>query len=184
MRKLCVQAGQSRERRRPTSARASVRKKQKTGRPRPATEGARSEPRLPAQACLRVRILASPPPSMQRLASIGKLNPSSHSIRRSISQTATMSTTGKEPISFPVTPSAGVRSALAIFCQKGSLPIEADAHASPCHIAQHASPLGEGKFIQTAAMLVIGDEVLNGKTKDTNSSAGPAVDVSPASNAG
>lgn len=33
-----------------------------------------------------------------------------------------------------------------------------------------ANPLGSGsKFISTAACLVIGDEVLNGKTKDCNS---------------
>jgi hypothetical protein len=31
------------------------------------------------------------------------------------------------------------------------------------------NPLGEGRYVQTAACLIIGDEVLNGKTKDSNS---------------
>lgn len=34
-----------------------------------------------------------------------------------------------------------------------------------------ANPLGEGKSIRTAAALIIGDEILNGKTQDTNSHA-------------
>ncbi|SNX88116.1 related to 3^-phosphoadenosine 5^-phosphosulfate sulfotransferase (PAPS reductase)/FAD synthetase and related enzymes [Melanopsichium pennsylvanicum] len=32
-----------------------------------------------------------------------------------------------------------------------------------------SNPLGQGKYISTAACLIIGDEVLNGKTKDSNS---------------
>ncbi|KXN89745.1 hypothetical protein AN958_05285 [Leucoagaricus sp. SymC.cos] len=31
------------------------------------------------------------------------------------------------------------------------------------------NPLGEGKHIRTAAALIIGDEILNGKTHDRNS---------------
>lgn len=34
-----------------------------------------------------------------------------------------------------------------------------------------ANPLGEGRSIRTAAALIIGDEILNGKTQDTNSHA-------------
>ncbi|KAG8876405.1 hypothetical protein FRB97_004208 [Tulasnella sp. 331] len=33
----------------------------------------------------------------------------------------------------------------------------------------HTEPLGQGKTIQTAACLIIGDEILNGKTRDSNS---------------
>lgn len=32
-----------------------------------------------------------------------------------------------------------------------------------------ANPLGPGNYVKTAACLIIGDEVLNGKTKDSNS---------------
>ncbi|KAH8921861.1 Molybdopterin binding protein, partial [Atractiella rhizophila] len=35
-------------------------------------------------------------------------------------------------------------------------------------VAAHNAPLGKGKWIETAACLIIGDEVLNGKTRDTN----------------
>ncbi|GHJ86641.1 hypothetical protein NliqN6_3043 [Naganishia liquefaciens] len=34
---------------------------------------------------------------------------------------------------------------------------------------KHGKPLGEGKYIRTAGCLIIGDEVLNGKTRDSNS---------------
>jgi hypothetical protein len=32
-------------------------------------------------------------------------------------------------------------------------------------VAKHSKPLGEGRYIQTAACLIIGDEVLNGKVR-------------------
>ncbi|ODN78639.1 hypothetical protein L202_04232 [Cryptococcus amylolentus CBS 6039] len=44
-----------------------------------------------------------------------------------------------------------------------------DAPIVPTDPSTVASPLGDGKFIQTAGCLIIGDEVLNGKTKDSNS---------------
>src|SRR5690242_6480071 len=39
---------------------------------------------------------------------------------------------------------------------------------TPLPDLSQTNPLGKGKYISTAACIIIGDEVLNGKTKDSN----------------
>ncbi|OXC84411.1 molybdopterin binding domain-containing protein [Cryptococcus neoformans] len=44
-----------------------------------------------------------------------------------------------------------------------------EAPIVPTSPSSVADPLGKGKYIQTAGCIIVGDEVLNGKTKDMNS---------------
>ncbi|KAF7300281.1 MoCF-biosynth domain-containing protein [Mycena kentingensis (nom. inval.)] len=56
------------------------------------------------------------------------------------------------------------------FSQQNPMPIPDDPHPPRFSVSPvPRNPLGQGRYIRTAAALIIGDEILNGKTQDTNS---------------